>query len=106
MLANIGGLYECDAEFDPHYTYFLSVDQDYGTYKMYMVPKGGMVLVFEEKGTYQVDAGGMSLSLTPNELVGEKPDELSGCTTFKVDYEKLTDSYNIELIDARGKVWE
>jgi hypothetical protein len=106
VLDNLGGLYECDAGFDPHYTYHLIISPDYKTYKLSMDVKGGTVLVFREEGTCEFDLGNMTLSLTPDELHKDRPDELPTNPTFKVKAVKPNGTHVIQLIDEDGKIWE
>ncbi|MDY6795106.1 MAG: hypothetical protein SWK76_07480 [Actinomycetota bacterium] len=106
VLDDLDGFYQCDAGFDPHYTYSLYIQDNHTTYKMDMVPKGGYVVVFQEEGTCEVDAGGKNLTLTPKKLHEKRPDELPTCPTFRVEYDNNNGSYWIMLVDEDGKVWE
>jgi len=105
VLENLSGSYECDAGFDPHYLYTLGISTDLKTYYMNMIVKGGMVQVFEERGTCDFDPGNMILTLTPDELHEGRPDELPASPTFKVKAVK-GNGIQIQLTDEDGKVWK
>ena len=106
VLDHLDGLYQCEAEFDPHYTYSLIIKKDHTQFEMDMVPKGGYVVVFKETGRCEVDEGGMALTLFPSQLHEDRPDELPTNPTYKIRIDSSDGSYSIELVDEAGKVWD